>query len=100
MTETKPATKPVVKPVVKPVAKTEEKPEATVGDAKPTEATSIEDTPDPAPAEGAAILPASPATSARSVTAAAQPIAETRLETVRGQLFRPPLPWYGVDIPG
>lgn len=87
VTETKPAAKPVVKPVVKPVAKTEEKPEATVGDAKPTEATSIEDTPDPAPAEGAAILPASPATSARSVTAAAQPIAETRLETVRGQRF-------------
>ena len=80
---------PVTKPVVKPVAKAETKPAATPETKIDTEKPS-EPKPDTSQADikPALILPATPASSARSITAAqAQPVAETRLETVRGQRF-------------
>jgi len=97
-----PATKPVAKPAptttpqAKPAspAKTEPTPAAAPKPAAaPVGATAPEPEPEPEPAIA---LPPTPASSARSVVAAAEkPVAETRIETTKGERFELRFPGTG-----
>lgn len=97
------ASKPAApKPAVpKPAAPEAAAPEASpvVPAAKATPAPEPTKAPEPEasaePVEPAYVLPAAPASSARSVAAAAVPVAETRLETARGQGFELRFPGSG-----
>ena len=97
------ASKPAApKPAVpKPAAPEAAAPEASpvVPAAKATPAPEPTKAPEPEasaePVEPAYVLPAAPTSSARSVAAAAVPVAETRLETARGQGFELRFPGSG-----
>ena len=94
-TPSKPATSPAAPPAAKPAATaTPAAPKASTPAAKPDAGSAAAaTTPAPQPSQ-TAVLPAAPTSSAR-VEAAARPVAETKMETARGERFELRFPGSG-----